>query len=508
VPILVGVGLLFVPQAASAQGTCIEDVWKAHGNNQHLQCTAKDIGLSLAENSQIDIISGGSCAIENGVRVCRCLEGGTVTFDAVFQMNLTAQTRYDVGFYIASDNDPNNDGAITGQCTATASLAANTQNFINLDAAPDVCGEITDGPPSNNPLFVRSRVMTQCVAGPGGVLLLEWATTWRQPGDNQVCLGTGTSAATNDVFPGAPSKCNVGTLSVPITPTPPQITVTKTALTESVLETGGSASYSVTVHNDQVNPVTLTSLTDSPYGAITALGGFVTATTCVPDGNTATCEIGGSIAPGATCSCTFTATVPAGNFVPNAVCPDVDGLDAPPTPPGCFRDVVTAVAQDAQGRTATDSEDAIVKYSNVSSAPTLTKTASASQCVIDVTYDVAVNNTSTFETLTLNTLFDDVYGNITTTHALVADASCTGSPTPGVCQEVRTTTCGQPSPAGPGALPFVIAPAGNYTCTFVGRINTCNTTVHDTVTAGTVDADGDPFTPSDDATVVVTVQRP
>ena len=29
-------------------------------------------------------------------------------------MVLTAQTRYDVGFYFASDGDPNNDGAITG----------------------------------------------------------------------------------------------------------------------------------------------------------------------------------------------------------------------------------------------------------------------------------------------------------------------------------------------------------------------------------------------------------
>ena len=64
-------------------------------------------------------------------------------------------------------------------------------------------------------------------------------------------------------------------------------------------------------------------------------------------------------------------------------------------------------------------DDAEVPYTDVSSAPTLTKTASSSPCVIDTTYDVVVNNTNALETLTLNTLTDDVYGNITTAAAAV-----------------------------------------------------------------------------------------
>jgi Domain of unknown function DUF11 len=501
--ILVGGALLFVPQAASAQNGCIQDVWKAAGHNQNLQCTANDVGLSLADNANINIISGGSCQIENGVRVCRCNEGDTVVFTALFEMDLTAQTRYDVGFYIASDGDPNNDGAITGQCTATASFENNTVNFVNLDAAPDVCGEIVSG--QNDPLLVNAQVTAPCVAGPSGTLQLDWATTWRQPGDNGLCR----SAA--DAFPGSPSKCNVGVLDVPITPTPPNIRVEKIASPLAVNEnTGGSVTYSVTVTNESnIRAVTLTSLTDVPYGNITQVQGLVTATTCVPDGNVATCEINGSLAPGASCSCTFTATVPPGDFVAEATCPDVDGQLDPPTPAdmaGCFRDVLRADAVDALGQTTFDIEDASVKYLNVVSPVTLTKTASNTQCVIDATYDVVVTNGSTFEALTLNTLVDDVYGSITTTHGLVADPSCTGAG--GVCQEVRSTTCGQLPPNGPGTLPFVIAPLGNYTCSFVGRINICNTTVHDTVTGTAVDADGDPFTRSDDATVTVTVIRP
>jgi hypothetical protein len=462
--------VLFGPQPASAQ-TCIQDVWKAHGNNQNLTCTANDVTLSAATNIQIQ--TGGSCDPVTGV--CSCFAGQTVTFTADFRMDLTANERFDIGFYIATDGDPNNDGAITGLCSATASLATNTPagNFINLDAAPDVCGDIT-GPlgTAHNPLFVSAQISTQCPSAPGQQLQLPFATTWRQPGSNQVCSGTGNGTTTNDVFPGSPSKCNKGTLVIPITAVDTTINVTKTALTSSVPETGGSATYSVEVQNTSTIDVTLTSLTDNQYGNITQVQGAVTATTCVPDGNTATCEVGGVIAPNATCSCTFTANVPPGDV------------------PGSFVDVVQGCANNVTNPTPVcDTDDAEVPYTDVFSAPTLTKTASSTQCVIDVTYDVVVNNTNALEPLTLNTLIDNVYGNITQVQG-----------------NVQSTTCGQAS--GAGTLPFVIAPAGNYSCSFVGRINSCNTTVMDTVTGGAVDEDGVPFTPFDDATVVVTVTRP
>jgi hypothetical protein len=515
-PTLLGVlvvgGLLLGAQPASAQ-TCIQDVWKAHGNTQNLTCTAKDVTLSQATN--IDISTGGVCV--GGV--CKCFEGVDVTFTATFEMDLTADTRYDVGFYIATDGG-GADGALTGQCTATASLASNTTrpgNFINLDGSPDVCGDIT-GPlgTAHNPLFVMSTVTTKCVAGPSGNLELPFCTTWRQPGSNQVCLGTGNKTTTNDVFPGSPSKCNCGTLEVPIEPVPPDITVVKTALDPAtVLETGGDASYSVTVTNNNVvlpftlarstDPATCATdppgpssvpcgLTDDKYGDITVVHAAntsctgsatpgvcqaVTATTCQPDGNTATCELGGSIAAGAQCTCTFTGTVPAGDF------------------PGSFTDVVTVCGSDPAGRSLCKSDDAVVTYLDVAKPPTLSKTATGTACRIDVTYAVVVTNGSTFDTLTLKTLNDDVYGNITQVQG-----------------NVISTTCGQAPPAGPGTLPALIAVSGNYTCSFVGRTNSCNTTVHDTVKGTATDEDGvdfpNPDDPlfQDDATVIVTVTTP
>lgn len=475
--VLVSAGLGLLAGSASAQtpATCIQDVWKAHGNNQNLTCTAQDVKLS--EATDIKIISGGETVIVDGKQVNRCFAGQTVTFTADFRMDLTADTRYDVGFYLALDGDPNGDGAKTGQCAATASLVTNTPegNFINLDAPPDVCGEITGSfGTAHNPLFVESTISTQCPSTPGEQLTLPFCTTWRQPGSNTVCQGTGNGTTTNDAYPGSPSKCNCGTLAIDIFAADTQITVTKDALTPSVPETGGSATYSVKVKNDTQIPITVTSLVDQPYGDITQVQGAITATSCVPDANAATCEVGGSIAAGAECSCSFTATVPPGDF------------------PGSFTDVVTGCANNITNPTpACDSDDATVPYSDVQQPPALTKTVGNKQCRIDVTYNVVVTNGSAQDALTLSSLTDDPYGDVTQVH-----------------DNVISTTCGQASPMGPGVLPFVIPPSGNYSCAFVGRIDSCNVTVMDTVTGATTDDDGASYTPSGQATVVVSVTPP
>ena len=470
--------LLFGPEAASAADTCIQDVWKAHNNKQNLTCTAGDVTLSSATN--INVTAGGECPTVNGVKTCSCFAGQTVTFTADFRMDLTADTRYDVGFYIATDGDPNQDGAITGTCAANASLASNTSaaNFINLDGSPDVCGDITgSGGTAHNPLFVTATISAPCPSTPGQKLQLPFATTWRQPGSNEVCDGNGVNNGTtlNDVYPGAPSKCNTGTLVLDITSVSTTLKVTKSSSTPSVPETGGTASYSVTVENTSAIAVTLQSLTDDKYGDLAQVQG----STCVADNVAATCEVGGVIAAGASCSCTFSGLVPPGD-----------------TNDPAFKDTVTACADNNTNPTdVCAADDAEVPYSDVSSAPTLVKTATSNQCVIDTAYSVVVNNTSALDTLTLNTLTDDKYGDITT----AAGASCTGT-----C--IVSTTCGQFT--GAGVLPAAIAAANNYTCSFVGRMSSCNTTLVDEVTGGTVDDDGVTTSPKDTASVTVTVTNP
>ena len=439
-------GLLVGPQEASAQ-VCIQDVWKAHGNNQNLTCTANDVTLSTASNVQIS--QGGFCDPATGV--CRCLAGQPVTFTADFAMTLTTQTRYDVGFYIATDGDPNGDGARTGACSATVSLDPNTANFTNLDTGLDVCGEIDA---SHNPLLVTSNSITMMCPAEGEQVVVPFCTTWRQPGSNEVCQ------TTNDAFPGSPSKCNCGNLAIPIFSAPVEFTVEKTALTISVPESGGSATYTVAVHNDStVADLTLTSLVDAPYGNITQVQGAVTQTTCsVPQ----------TITPTGTYNCTFTATVPPGNSG------------------GSFRDVVTACGNNiANPGGLCHSDDATVLYTDVPQPPTLTKAVTGQECRIDVTYTVVVTNNAgqdpTPSPLVLTELMDSPYGDITLAQG-----------------NIISTTC---------AVPQTIAVAGSYSCSFVGRINSCDTTVIDTVT-GNATAEGVVYTPSGSATFVVKVPTP
>ncbi len=78
----------------------------------------------------------------------------------------------------------------------------------------------------------------------------------------------------------------------------PDISVTKTANPTSVPETGGSVTVHVSVTNNSTEAVTLDSLTDSDFGDLDGEG---------------TCATGGTIAAGATSTCSFTRIV-SGDF--------------------------------------------------------------------------------------------------------------------------------------------------------------------------------------------------
>ena len=453
---MIFVGLIMAAQPASATPNCIQDVWKAHGHNQNLTCTANDVTISEVTNICVDDGLGG-CRPDN-----KCSLGQSVTFTADFRMVLTADTRYDIGFYIATDGG-GADGALTGQCAATEVTAANAPvTFKQIDASPDSCGDITGRlGTAFNPQIVRFTLTTQCSDPDGdGFLNLPFCTTWRQPGSNQECT------TMNDVFPGSPSKCNCGNLNVDIFIETATIEVTKTNLTGDVPETGGSVTYSVAVKNlAQFADVTLDTLTDSLYGNITTTEhNGITATTC------AVGSPPGPILAGATYNCQFTVTVGPGDTGTTVT------------------DIVTACGTDSFGHTGLcDDDDASYTYSDVSTTPALTKAATGAVCTVDVNYDVVVTNNSTVDTLTLNSLTDDKFGDITTPHA--AGEGFKG---------VVSTDC---------ATGGSIAPSGNYSCSFVGRITSCLNEMN-TVTGGLTDDDGVSYTPSDNAQVNISVTFP
>jgi hypothetical protein len=53
----IAVGVLLLGAQPASAANCIQDVWKAHGNNQNLTCTAQDVTLSEVTN--IDVTAGG-----------------------------------------------------------------------------------------------------------------------------------------------------------------------------------------------------------------------------------------------------------------------------------------------------------------------------------------------------------------------------------------------------------------------------------------------------------------
>ncbi|HEY8185132.1 MAG TPA: hypothetical protein VIF64_03630 [Pyrinomonadaceae bacterium] len=464
-------GLLLGPQPASALdpvSVCMQTNYTNHGLTQSLGCTANDVRVARATN--IDITSGGSCTGTGANRRCTCNEGGNVTFSADYEVLLTAQARYDIGIYFSTDGDSNGDGALTGQCKLTT-LDGNSSNPINLDAIPgksfqagDVCGDIDD---AHNPQLLHLTLTVKCEPDPiTGKLKLPNCTSWRQSGANEVCNET------EDAFPGSPSKCNCEPgFTVDIFTETATIDVAKSADPSTFPETGGDVTYTVTVTNNAAQAsVTLDSLTDDKFGNITtahaAGGGFlqVVSTTCA------------------------LVTIPAGNVAGNPYICTFVGRHTSGDTGQQVKDTVTACGTDSFGHTnLCDTGDATVTVADVETAPSLTKTAKSATFTADVSYEVVVTNNSTIDTMTVNTLSDNKFGDISATHAAGNGF-----------EQVVSTDC--------GPLPINIAPDHHLSCTFVGRINTSPHV--NNVTGGLTDDDAKTFSVSDPdggATVTVTI---
>ena len=230
----------------------------------------------------------------------------------------------------------------------------------------------------------------------------------------------------------------------------------------SVNEPGGSIVFAVSVENTSVStdPVTLTSLTDDVYGDITQVQGDVTATTCSL----------GTIQPGDTYTCSFTANV-NGQGDTNQV------------------DTLTATASDDEGNTpAEDSDQANVNITDVAPTIDLIKgniegndtVGSVAEPGGSIVFAVSVENTSVSgDPVTLTSLDDDVYGDVTQVQG-----------------DVTATTCSLET----------IQPGDTYTCSFTASVNGQGNTnqVVDTLTATASDDEGNtPAQDSDQANVVL-----
>ena len=443
------------PSWADTADICMQTNYTNHGFTQALNCTANDVRVARATN--ITITAGGECHNDSttGQKVCTCIAGGNVTFTADYEVQLTAQTRYDVGVYFSTDGDSNGDGAYTGSCKLIDLDEENAPlTFIQLDSAQgegDECGDINS---ANNPQIIHAPITVACQAGAGGKLKLPNCTSWRQPGANDYC------EVALDVYPGSPSKCHCDQgFTIDIYVEHPVPTVEKAVAPTALDEPGGSVTFTVTVTNPGLYAsVTLTSLVDDPDNN----PGTANSITYSPIGNYCTPT---TLPPGGSATCTFTRTITgnAGDWFTDKAC--VSGTDSNGGAVGPLCDTATVSIRDVVPTAA------------------VTKTVDKATCA-QVKYNIKVENTDTAESLTLSALNDDVFGNIATPSALG--------------KNVMTTTC---------AVPQTIAASGKYECAFEGYV--CSFPNTDTVTGTLSDNDGNTITPSGSATVNgVTLQLP
>ncbi len=442
-------------------------------NANKLNCTAGDISLAKATD----------------VSPKTCTKGQYFDLTATFQVNVTANSRYDGGFFFRTDGGANARGGISPgeQCTLSA-LTPKPPPGPGLNLDGDTAGDLNSGTYLVQFELKHVYCDSKAAAGLPQRLSLPNCTSWHSnqgtPGKISNPFNT-TDALTFN--PDTKSKCKCDDdFTVDVIVEAPQIAVQKDASPATVAETGGVVQFSAAVTNSSAaNSVFINSVNDDKYGNLAGLSACATGApsktqpgACTPSGSQS-CPglIGQEVGPTLTKTCYFSAWV-SGNYANGT---------------GQHEDTVTYCATGDANTTGTKvckTDNAIVKFTNVPTPPSLTKTPHVDSCNVRVNYDVVVANQSTVDTLYVTALKDDQFGDITATHPASS----------GVEEEVALTNCGSKLQ---GIASSGLAPGGSVMCTFTGVITACNVDHKNIVTGTTVDDDGDAYSPKGAALVTV-----
>jgi hypothetical protein len=441
---------------------CMQKVFGApvSGSNK-LNCTAGDIRLSKATS----------------VSPATCIKGTSFTLKATFETVVTASTRYDAGYFFRTDGGANarGDGTnATGECSLSA-LTPGVSPAVNLDN--DAAGDLNSG--THTISFEIPNVM--CVdTDNDGNLNLPNCTSWHNTAGTVATVSNPFNLADAATFnPDTKSKCTCDdNFEVPVKVEDAKITVTKQASPTSVNELGAAVTFTATVKNDsQVATLKITSINDKiTGGASHDLSGIAACVPnqpsvgspgpCTPAGMTSCPSlIGTTLAASGSATCYFDMFVD-GNL-------------------GDVREDKVTICGTSQNNAPCSTGTATVAVTDfVGPDPTLTKTAVSAGCDVKVDYQVTVTNNSAVDTMKLNKLKDDLFGDLTV-----------------VGGDIVSTKC---------EVPQDIGKSDNYTCTFVAKLSsqTCSINHTNTVTGDTVDDDGHAASPKDTATVKVQTTFP
>ncbi len=275
--------LVLVPGVAEAgliqNGGCVDDVTGVLRPNQvPSNCTANDVTFALVGlGTQTDGCVSGSDSLSIFMR-------------AIVQ-NGTAQTRYDIGMYMAQDGDPNGDGALTGTCAranlepvgATGQTTCGPLDvdgplsgadlnvagvadgpYLNAEtggnnSTPDSCGDLFSqgqgGCDENaDSLWDDSALeFPQAVAFPcrdldsDGFVNVPTCATWGNQADEVHGSGDSTCDSVAEVIPGTKAKCRCEDLNTDIPR--PQLSLS-CSCDRTVLNPGQATTCTVTYTNN------------------------------------------------------------------------------------------------------------------------------------------------------------------------------------------------------------------------------------------------------------------
>jgi hypothetical protein len=499
--IIAAMTMALLAAPASAAGTCAQDLFTAAGNSQTLNCSAGDVSITGASNPRNP----------DGSALGTCVSGST--FNVIVDFNVAStsnKTRSNVGLYLGTiPVGQTGSSALTGTCddnilamphvdsTGTTCTPGSADclgdaNYTELDGSPstDNCGDAA-ATSLHTDTVELDGVTCPTVPPSGGVssVVLPDCTTWQVPGQTITCFsnpGAGWPFVPTAAIPGSPSKCNCGTVSIPITPINPKISVKKTVTPASIVEPGGVFHYTAVVTNTTAgaSSVTINQLCDDQFGNIATASTNPAQPAC-PAGKIGTatnvsCTVPTTLAQNASMTCTFDGTVTG-------------------TEPLSVTDTVTAHGV-SSGIALSAQDSATVTIGEAAAAAQLTKSLDGAQACAIARYQVKVDNisaASTDETEALTSLLDTKFGNITALGQASANPTVVGT-TCGVA--AGSAGLGTLSNAtGAGVLGTSIAVGGSYTCEFdgkfcaaLGNAGSCTTGLEnmDTVTATLAQEDG------------------
>src|SRR5713226_5654926 len=476
---------------ASAQ-TCLQNEYNIF-NGAAADSTSQSLALNCTAND-VRVAAVTGVRDLNGNPLTTCFQGTTFNFLADFEIvTSSTSSRSNIGLYFASQNQAN---ALTGSCVdniissphqcpgAASGIMCGSDNYHELDPqvnskggpVPDNCGDTsstdlssTFGTAAEGVTVVVSNFLCEAPTG-STTLVLPNCTSWQIPGGTNVCFSPSPSFPyENAATPGTKSKCNCGTIPLPITPVtvapivqkacnttitnspnPPTFTQNPNVASPTSCDAGAEGStvtYTVAITNTSNVPnnnVVVDQICDDQYGNVFTAGGFTGAACPAGSVGTATnvsCPPS-PIAPGATGTCTFTAVQ------------------------GEIKTITDTAS--ASGHSSINASSTFLKTQSNSVTVTSTDAPSSAKVTkafvgteagcATVRYSVDVHNSSgADEVLTLSSLSDTAYGDITKL----------GSGTP---PTVLGTTCGVADGLGTlagtgngaGAFPQNIAVGGDY----------------------------------------------